>query len=144
MSSDDNSHALIVRALEREEIELGVNWVCLNRPGSPVYRWSDHNLPGLILGGFVVFIFYAGGWAWGLVGLGCGVVILFQQVRKWGFSRLDKRAQQYALSSSDNWQELWEFGGLSMHLTIDRSVDCLSPADSWRDFARDQLLHYGD
>ena len=141
MSSDDNFHALIKKAYEAGNLEIGVNCVRLNRPASPVYRWTDHNLPGFILAGFVIYNFYEGGLVWGLVSLGCSVVILLWLVRKWGFSRLDKRAKQYALSSSHNWWQLWNFGGLSLRLRDDRSIDCISPDDSWRGFARDHLLH---
>ena len=140
MGSDDNFHSLIKTAYENGIAEIGVSRVRLNRPGSPVYRWTDHNLPGVILAGCVIYSFYEGGWAWGIVSLACSIVLMFWQVRKWGFSRLEKRAKRYAISSSHNWLELWEFGGLSLRLKDDPTTDCFSPDDSWRDFARGHLL----
>lgn len=144
MSSDDNFHSLIKKSLVSGRIELGVDWVRLNRPDSPMYRWTDHNLPGLLVTAAVVLNFYLGGWVWGLISLTCSVVLFFWLIRKWGFSRLDKRTRQYVLASSDNWWRLWEFGGLNMRLTGSDTVNCVSPGDSWRDFAREYLLPQKD
>ena len=140
MSADDNLHSLIKENLESGRIELGIDVVRLNRPDSPVYRWSDHNLPGMLLLLLVVYNFYSAGWVWGLLSLVCSVALFFSLIRKWGFSRLKRRTQQYALSSSDSWSNLWTFGGVSMRLTDSDTVDCISPDDPWRDFAREHLL----
>ena len=143
MGSDDNFHRLIKTACENGTAEIGVDVVRLNRSGSSVYRWTDHNLSGVILAGAVIYSFYAGGWAWGLVSLACSIVLFFWLVRRWGFSRLERRAKRYAISSAANWHELWEFGGLSLRLKDDPTTDCVSPDGSWRDFARDHLLGKG-
>ena len=140
MSSDDNFHSLIKENLDSGRIELGIDVVRLNRSDSPVYRWSDHTLPGMLLLFLVAYNFYSAGWVWGLLSLICSVVLFLSLVRKWGFSRLKGRARHYALSSSDHWSNLWTLGGLSMQLTGSDPAYCYSPEDSWRDFAREHLL----
>ncbi len=140
MSSLDNFHRMVQEAHDLGRIEIGVGEVQLNRPGSPVYRWSDHNLPGLLIAVAVIANFVLSGWKWGLVSLVCGLVLLLWQVRKWGFARLRRRTLSYVFSSVEAWMQLWDIGALSIRLKNQPEIYCMSPRDNWVDFARQHLL----
>ena len=140
MSSVDDFHRMIHDANERGLVEIGVGLVQLNRPGSPVYRWSDHNLPALLVLAAVVLTFVLGGWKWGLVSLVCGVILVLWQVRKWGFKRLRERTLKYVFSSTEAWMQMWDIGALSIRLKNQSDIYCMSPRDNWVDFARQHLL----
>lgn len=142
VSSDENFHQQIKKASEDGRVEIGIDIVALNRPGSPVYSWADHNLPGLVLLAGVIYIFYLFGWLWGGVSLFVWVVLLMWPIRKLGFERLRQRTLRYVLASSDNWFVLWEHGSLSLRLRENPSATCLSPKESWQDFVRTHLLKY--
>lgn len=140
MSSDDNFLRLIREAHGKGIIQIGVGEAQLNRPGSPVYSWTDHNLPGTILLIAVALLVYFTNWKWGVLGTMGALVLLLWPIRLWGFARLRRRTLAYVLSSPVAWWQLWEIGALSMRLTASPEISCMAPEASWVKFARDHLL----
>lgn len=133
----EEDHRSLVRAVNDGKIEVGVDVIRLNRSDSPVYKWTDHNLPAFVLAGIVAYVFYAFGQIWGFVGLSASIVAFFWPVRKWGFAKLKYRTREMALSSLDGWETLWRFGGLSVRRGAEEDSQCVSPNDDWHQFMQD-------
>ena len=140
MSSLDNFHMRVREAYANNRLQIGVNTVKANSPGSPTYRPMDSLLPAVaivfaIFYGFLISIFA------GILAFICGTILFLWLVRQWVMDRVNRRTINYALEAAyPNWVTAWESGLLSLRLAAEPEVVCQSPGEDWQQFVREHLL----
>ena len=140
MSGALELHSRLRDAYFSTEVEIGINTVVANTPGSPTYRAMDSFIPGMAIVASIFFGFF-NSMLMGFVSLLFGIILMFWTVRKWVLYRVKKRTILYALDAFEpNWWIAWEKGLLSIRVATDEGyVYCKSPDDDWESFVREHV-----
>lgn len=121
------------------KVEIGTELRALNKPGSPIFKWSENLLPWVAFVALTLVGLKMAGWI-GAVAVAAGMTVLMMTTFSFlVLSRVRKRAKDYALSGRVGFETLWNGGGLTLRLTGDAASEINSPDDDWQTFARERL-----
>ncbi len=129
---------LIFGALQKAVLEDKVH-ICLltsqiNRPNSPVYNPWEVLLPILIpvLLGLVLILTV--GPMFGLLFMAALILASNHIVKKKLDARLLERTKTFLLSSLENCQNIWDFGGVVLVNHQNKNQGCVAPEGDWKEF----------
>jgi hypothetical protein len=136
--SEQDSALDLYRALRDKiaagELELRCDYKRLGHMDSPVgsetesSRWAYATIAAILLG------LWRGGWWLALAAAGVGSVLYYTvgatQIRRNIRKRIDRRS----LTSLDDWQRLWTFGGIT--LAARDGTLCAAPQGNWMALVR--------
>jgi len=124
----------MVKAIEQKMVRVAINFGVLNKVGSPVYNPWENLLPilsPLILG--LVMMFMSG-----IIG---GMVIMLLGLMLYGMffktvvsAILENRTVAYITKNYEQWQTIWDMGGITVLSTLYANVGCASPEGDWKQF----------
>ena len=131
--ADLMTYKALQKAVEKDSLKLFINDIVLNKPGVPVYNPWEFLLPRLVpvmLGLFVLFF---------SIILGLIVIIGSLALNDKFFKKklnvlFYDRTKTYLLNSYDNFEELWQFGGVILADAENKKNSCLSPEDNWKEY----------
>tara|TARA_B100000700_G_scaffold298552_1_gene364539 strand:- start:867 stop:1445 length:579 start_codon:yes stop_codon:yes gene_type:complete len=127
------------KALEKGTISIGFYDRALLRPDSPAFSWPDILIPGVLMLIALILDFAFAPLSVALLSLGAAIAIVMLGYVRWIKRRVRKRAWKLALSGVDNWNALWESGGVSIWLARRIGIGCDSPDGDWSEFVRHQV-----
>lgn len=134
-AQDYKLHERLTEAYMADRIRIQVDFMRLNRKGSPVFDPWENVLPllVLILGSLMVMPFNLVAGTLVLIGSMFAFAFL---VRPWIARRLRDRTIENMLKNAHNWQVIWSYGGIVVTLTNNPRIGVIAPVGNWRAFAR--------
>ena len=126
-------HAL-QKAIENNKLKVLLDYGKINRPQSPIYNPWENLLPVLVpvLIGVILIIFVSV--IFGLLFI-IGMTLVYAHIlKKKLYKRIIERTNKYIITSYENCDELWNFGGLIFINNDNKEIGCVSPAGDWKDF----------
>ena len=135
----DLLHEQIRTAVTAGRVRIVADARVLDFDGSPVHQPWDHLTPLLVLMVLALVILLAAGVAVGIVAMTVGALIHLTGTRYLVAWRLERRTVEFMLASLDNWQRLWQLGGIAVVFAGSGELPCYAPMGDWRKFARRHL-----
>ncbi len=129
------------KAINSDKLHLCLLSSKLNVPTSPVYNPWEVLLPSLIPVVLGLILIWAMGVLWGLAFMIGGILLSNNLVKKKLEQRLFERTKAMFISDYQHCNELWDFGGIVLVNSADKSQGCVSPEGNWKEFV---ILHYAD
>jgi hypothetical protein len=134
------AHDALKKAHAAGRIVIFTDSRVLARPGSPLYNAMEVFVPPLVLMASSLTLLFAFGIIEWIVAL--MIVLLYQlygapRVVNW---RVHLRAVRAALNSPQNFQILWEMGGLAIALKDWPEQSCAGPTGNWRAYCAEFLI----
>lgn len=129
---------LVFRALQKA-VEEGKIHICLinsiiNRPSSPVYNPWEMLLPVLVPVIVGLILILSVGPVFGLFFMVGMIMISSALVKKKLDNHLLERSRNFLLSSFENCDKLWNFGGIVLVNAENKKLGCVSPEADWKEF----------
>ena len=132
--ADELTFAALTKALDEKKLQLYLLSSQINRPGSPVYNPWEVLLPILVpvlLGLMMILVI---GPILGLI-LMIGLILISNQIiKKKVEHKLLSRTQAFMVSSLENFEKVWAFGGVVLVNPENKNVGCVAPEGEWREF----------
>ena len=132
--ADRMIYKALCKAIAEEKIHLYLISSKVNVPGSPIYNPWECLLPILVPVLLGLILIWAAGIITGLGLMIAGIVFSSNFVKKKLESRLFERAMAKVNADYENFNDLWEFGGLVLALSADKQCGCVSPDANWKEF----------
>jgi hypothetical protein len=70
----------------------------------------------------------------GLVFMVAAIFVVSNLVKKKLENRLYERSKNFLISSYENFNKLWDFGGIVLINSANQKQACISPESEWKDF----------
>jgi len=134
-AQDYKLHERLAEAYMADRIRIQIDFMRLNRTGSPVFDPWENVVPllGLLLVSLAVMPFNLVAGTLALIG---AMFLYAFLVRPWLARRVRDRTIESMLKNAHNWQVLWSYGGIVVTLTDNPRIGVVSPGGNWRSFAR--------
>jgi len=134
-AQDYKLHERLAEAYMADRIRIRIDFMRLNRTGSPVFNPWENVVPllGLLLASLAVMPFNLVAGTLALIG---AMFVYAFLVRPWIANRVRTRTIESMLRNAHNWQLLWSYGGIVVTLADNPRIGVVSPAGNWRSFAR--------
>ena len=118
----------------RDKIHICLLTSQVNRPGSPIYDPWEVLLPVLlpVLLGLMLILLV--GPLFGLVFMAALLLVSAHVVKKKLDARLLQRAKDFLLASLENYEKLWQFGGVVLVNHENKNQGCVAPEGDWKEF----------
>ena len=128
-------------AVEKDQLRLYMDYGKVNRPGSPIYNPWECLLPILIpvLIGLVLIIVV--GVIFGLLFIVAMIMVYSTYFKKKLYHKVIERAKAYLISSYENCENLWKFGGIVLVNAENKKLGCVAPEGDWKEFV---ILNFSD
>lgn len=134
----NRAEELIFSALQKAVAEDKLR-ICLltgqiNRPSSPVYNPWEVLLPTLVpvLLGLVLILTVSP--MFGLLFMAALILASTHIIKKKLDARLLQRTKDFMLSSLENCQKIWDFGGVVLVCRQNKNLGCVAPEGDWKEF----------
>jgi|GEM_PF-359729 len=132
--ADELVFQALKRGIETEQIHLCLVESRINRPTSPIYNPWEVLLPILAPVVLGLILILAVGPIFGLVFMVAAIFVTSNLVKKKLDQRLLDRAKTFLLSSFENCNVLWDFGGLVLVNASNKKIGCIAPDADWKEF----------
>ncbi len=132
--ADEMAFHALQKALEQEKMKLCLLESKINRPTSPVYNPWEVLLPMLVPTILGLILIMSVGPIFGLVFMVAAIFAVSNLVKKKLDSRLYERSKNFLTSSYENFNKLWDFGGIVLVNSANQKQACISPEADWKDF----------
>ena len=122
------------KASEQNMLHLYLDTSRLNRPNSPIYNPWENLLPLLIPITIGLILIMTVSILFGLAFI-IGMVLIYNfYIKRLIEKRLLDRAKKYISIDYEHCQNLWDFGGLVLATTNNKTTGCIAPEGDWKDF----------
>lgn len=128
-------------AVEKDQLRIYMDYGKLNRPGSPIYEPWECLLPILVPTLIGLLLIICVGVMFGLLFIVAMTMIYTTYFKKKLYRKVIERAKAYLISSFDNCEKLWKFGGLVLVNAANKKLGCVSPEGDWKEFV---ILNFSD
>jgi len=132
--ADEMAFRALKKAIEADKLHLCLVESIINRPMSPIYNPWEALLPMLIPVILGLILILSVGTIFGLVFMVAAIFVSSNMVKKKLDNRLLDRAKNFFISSYDNCNILWNFGGLVLVKADDSKQGCIAPDADWKEF----------
>lgn len=128
-------------AVEKDQLRLYMDYGKVNRPGSPIYNPWECLLPILIpvLIGLMLIILV--GVIFGLLFIVAMIMVYSTYFKKKLYHKVIERTKAYLISSYENCENLWKFGGIVLVNAENKKLGCVAPEGDWKEFV---ILNFSD
>ncbi|MBQ8661413.1 MAG: hypothetical protein IJ482_03720 [Alphaproteobacteria bacterium] len=132
--ADELTFGALQKAVAEDKVHICLLAGQINRPSSPVYNPWEVLLPILVpvLLGLVLILTV--GPMFGLLFMAALILASTHIVKKKLDARLLQRTQNLMLSSPENFQKVWEFGGVVLVNRQNKNQGCVAPEGEWKEF----------
>ena len=137
--ADKMTFKALQKAIETDELHIGLINSKINVPSSPVYNPWEVLLPMLIPTIVGLFLIWLVGIIFGLLCMIAGIMLSSNIIKKKMEQRLFERSKAYFTSDYNSCNELWDFGGIILINSANKKQCCLSPEGNWKEFV---VLNY--
>lgn len=132
--ADELTFNALQKAVSDDKIHICLLTSHINRPSSPVYNPWEILLPILVPVLLGLALILTVGPIFGLLFMAALILISTHIIKKKLDTRLLQRTKDYMLSSLDNCQKIWDFGGVVLVNTANKNLGCVSPEGDWKEF----------
>lgn len=139
--ADSLTFKALQKAVAQDKLRLYLDYTKINRSGSPVYNPWECLLPILIpiLIGLILII--SVGVIFGLFFIVAMTMVYSTKIKKKLHRIMIERTKNYMVSSYDNCEKLWKFGGIVLVNAENKKLGCVSPDGDWKEFV---ILNFSD
>lgn len=139
--ADNLTFKALQKAVAQDKLRLYLDYGKINRPGSPVYNPWECLLPILIpvLIGLILII--SVGVIFGLFFIVAMIMVYSTRFKKKLHRVIIERTKNYLVSSYDNCEKIWKFGGIVLVNAENKKLGCVSPEGDWKEFV---VLNFAD
>lgn len=133
-------HAL-QKAVELDKLRIYLDYGKINRPGSPVYNAWECLLPILIPILIGLMLIISAGILFGLLFIAIMTIVYSTYFKKKNYRKVIERTKSHLVSSYENCENLWKFGGLVLVNAENKKIGCVSPEGDWKEFV---VINFSD
>lgn len=139
--ADNLTFKALQKAVSQDKLRLYLDYGKINRPGSPVYNPWECLLPVLIpvLAGLILIV--SVGVIFGLFFIVAVIMIYSTNFKKKLHRVIIERTKGYLVSSYENCEKLWKFGGIVLVNADNKKLGCVSPDGDWKEFV---IINYAE
>ena len=132
--ADELIFAALQKAANEDRVHICLLTSQINRPNSPVYNPWEVLLPILVPILLGLLLIMTVGPLFGLLFMVALIMISTHIIKKKLDARLLQRTKEFMLSSLENCQNIWDFGGVVLVDTANKNQGCVAPDGDWKEF----------
>ena len=132
--ADKLVYTALKSAIQQDKLRISLDYGRINKPQSPVYDPWETLLPILVPVLIGLALIVAVGVIFGLLFIGVMIEIFSVYFKKKIYKRLVERTKNFILSSYENCEKLWNWGGIVLVNTNNKKIGCVAPDGDWKDF----------
>lgn len=132
--ADELVYNALKAAVDQDKLRIYLDYGKVNRPQSPVYDPWECLLPILVPVLIGLALVVCVGVIFGLLFIAGMIVIYSTYFKKKLHHRLIDKTKKYMISSFENCEKLWNWGGIVMVNADNKTVGCVAPEGDWKEF----------
>ena len=139
--ADKMAFRALKTAVEKDQLRLYMDYGKVNRPGSPIYNPWECLLPILIPVLIGLMLIIVVGVIFGLLFIVAMIMVYSTYFKKKLYHKVIERTKAYLISSYENCENLWKFGGIVLVNAENKKLGCVAPEGDWKEFV---ILNFSD